>query len=89
MKKQVTWLWHGGSSYAQPLPEDAETFPSIAAAMEEFSSRPSDSHFPCVDEDTEEDGGPVAHCWYGPEVGDYPDFVISYGPRGGIRRDPC
>ena len=89
MKKQVTWLWHGGSSYGAPLPEDAETYPSIAAAMEEFSSRPADPYFPCVDEDTVDDGGPVAHCWFGPEVGDYPDFIIAYGPRGGCRRYRC
>ena len=89
MKKQVTWLWYGGSSYAPSLPEDAETFPSIIAAMDEFSSRFSDPYFPCVYADTPEMGGPSAWCFYGDDVGEYPDFIISCGPRGGVRRDRC
>ena len=89
MKKQVTWLWQGDSSYAPPLPEDAETFPSVSAAMNEFSSRLSDPYFPCVYADTPEMGGPSAWCFYGDDVGEYPDFIISCGPRGGVRRDRC
>jgi hypothetical protein len=92
MKKQVTWLWHGGSSYAVfdvNNPDDVERFPSISAAMNEFSSRLSDPYFPCVYADTPEMGGPSAWCFYGDDVGDYPDFIISCGPRGGVRRDRC
>ena len=92
MKKQVTWLWHGGSSYAVfdvHNPDDVERFPSLAAAKEEFLSRLSDPYYPCVYADTPEHGGPEAWCFYGDEVGEYPDFILYFGPRGGIRVELC
>ena len=87
---KVTWLWHGGSSYSVPGPEDAETFPSLKAAKEAFWRRAClDLYYPCVTDDVPEDGGPEAWVFYGTEAGDYPDKIMRFGPRGGVRVENC
>lgn len=83
-------LWHGGSSYAAPeIPRDLEHFDSLRAARDAFwRYGDQDPYRPCVIEDTPEMGG--AEGWiflYDPsEVADpYPDRILNYGPRGGVR----
>ncbi len=82
-------FWHGGSSYAMfdlSDPSHAETFSSMEAAKAEFASRANDRFYPCVDRVSPDDGGPSAWVFLG-EVSDYPDRVMSFGPRGGVRVD--
>jgi hypothetical protein len=82
---KVTMFWYGGSSYAMfdvHDPKDAETFSSLKAAKDSFAARAggSDSYFPCV-ENSE------AWIFYGANVigQEYPDLLLSLGPRGGVR----
>lgn len=89
---RVTMFWHGGSSYAQPdthSARDAEEFDSLRAAKRAFESRTSDSHYPCVDDIPEDDGGPSAWLFKGAAAdclgADYPDFTMCFGPRGGVQ----
>jgi hypothetical protein len=86
----VTMFYHGGSSYATfdtHNLDDAERYSGLKAAKEAFRSRTSDRRYPCVTEDSPEDGGPSAWIFYGePEKirGDYPDLTLKFGPRGGV-----
>lgn len=90
---KCTMFWHGGSSYAvfdTSDKRDAIVCDSIADAVSEFKSRAgSDPYFPCVSDDTQEDGGPSAWLFFGDKHpvlgGDYPDRIIEFGPRGGVR----
>ena len=87
-KMRCWMMWHGGSSYgAGTIPDDLETFDSIADAVSAFRSRAEifDPYYPCVYSDTVEDGGPSAWLFLAfPDGRDpYPDRVIEYGPRGG------
>ena len=84
----VYMLWHGGSSYAPPMDDDAEAFASIADAVDSFESRTRDPYYPCVKRDTPENGGPTGMLYIG-EVGDYPDRIVTFGPRGGVRVESC
>ena len=86
---KVTMFWHGGSSYAcfdTNSKRDAEQFDSLAAAKRAFASRPNDSYYPCVDEVSPDEGGPEAWIFIGANVlgQDYPDFILSFGKRGGV-----
>jgi hypothetical protein len=77
-------FWHGGSSYAMfdtHNPKDAEEFPSMRAAVAEFRYRMRSPYgYPCVE-------GAEAWIFKGPAAdnigGDYPDWIMSTGPRGG------
>ena len=87
----ITWmLWNGGSGYGAADAfnrEDCERFPTLAAAKHHFISRLNDNYYPCVENDTPENGGPSAWlCFYDPfEIGDLlPDRVLELGPRGGL-----
>ena len=87
----VVMFWHGGLSYAAPDTSDkrdAEQFDSLASAKRAFAARTNDSYYPCVDGDTPDDGGPTAWVFIGrvKDVlgADYPDYVLSFGPRGGV-----
>lgn len=92
-------LWHGGSSYAHGYVEtDAEVFESISELKRAFDARADswNTYYPGVDRVPAEDGGPSAYVFFydpndpsnGP--GDpYPDRVIEFGPRGGVRVTPC
>lgn len=76
---RVTMLWYGGSSYAAPTMDDGEVFRSFKSAKDAFWSRADfDPHYPCVE-------SPEAHVFIGPEVTDYPDYILTLGPRGGVR----
>lgn len=85
---KVYMLWHGGSSYGAPYDEDAEEFASIADAVDSFESRTCDPYYPCVERDTPENGGPTGLLYIG-EIGDCPDRMITFGPRGGVRVERC
>lgn len=88
---QVWMLWHGGGSYAHGyIPEDLEHFESFAEAKRSFDRRADSSatYYPCVEREPAEDGGQSAWIFfYDPsEVCDpYPDRILEYGPRGGLR----
>ncbi len=88
---KVFALWHGGSSYApadQFNRRDIEEFDSIRDALAEFESRTRDPYYPCVDTAPQDQGGASMWlCFADPfENGDlYPDRVVSFGPRGGVR----
>lgn len=76
---RVTMLWFGGVNYATPGESDAETFRTLKDAKDAFWRRADfDPYYPCVE-------APEAHIWYGKEVGDYPDLVLSLGPKGAVR----
>lgn len=78
-------LWFGGYSYAPPYEDDAETFESIEAAKQEFIRRyhNRNGRYPCVDDTCE------MWLFFGEEGSfDYPDRIIRFGPRGGVRVDP-
>ena len=91
---KVTMFWHGGSSYAcfdTSSKRDAETFDSLESAKRAFAARTSDRYYPCVGESSPDDGGPSAWIFKGANVigAECPDFVLSFGPRGGVRVDPA
>lgn len=85
---KVWMLWHGGSSYAHgSIEDDVEEFASLKAAKDAFAARADfDPYYPCVSDD--------ASAWIffhdpndeGNGPGDpYPDRVLEFGPRGGVR----
>lgn len=84
---RVTMFFHGGSSYA-PFdtldPRDAEEFATLAAAKSAFESRAdrSDPYYPCVE-------SPAAWICKGPAArnigAEYPDLILTLGPRGAVR----
>ena len=82
---RVTCFWYGGPSYAHPYPEDAERFPSLRAARRSFRRRLHDPYYPCVSDNPE--NGASMWVFAGDEVGEYPDWVIRFGPRGGVVRE--
>ena len=94
---RVTMFWHGGSSYGAPdmhSARDAEVFDSIKDAKRSFAARADhDPYYPCVDDCAPEDGGPEAWLFFGkdhPIIGqEYPDAVLSFGPRGGVIVSSC
>ncbi len=89
-------FWHGGNNYAcfdTHNPEDAEQFDSLEDAKRAFRSRTSDPYYPCVDNREPEDGGPEAWiflCSKEQALGaEYPDRIMSFGPRGGVIITPA
>jgi len=91
MAKKVWMLWFGGSgNYASPCLADLEEFDSIKEAVRDFDSRANswNQYYPLVTRDTYDNGGQYAHLWFTDprETGEgYPDRVLEYGPREGIR----
>jgi len=85
---RVTMLWYGGTSYAAPSNEHAESFPSLRAAVRACRDREDnrDGRTPCVEYNR--DDSTAAWVFFGP-VGDYPDRLIERGPRGGYRVTRC
>ena len=96
---RVYALWYGGCSYAFGDFADVETFDSMQALKDAFESRCYGGSFrrqnftfadgrtqsvftPAVDGSSTE-----MHVFYAmPEEGDmYPDRIVKFGPRGGIR----
>ena len=95
---KVYMLWHGGSNYAMPdhfRREDIDECDSLAAARDLFEARTDNwtsPATPCVERVPPDDGGPSAWiCFADPfEVGDlYPDRIMEYGPRGGLKVTPA
>ena len=83
---KVTMFWHGGSNYAcfdTHDPKDAEEFDSLSAAKRSFESRADfDPYYPCVE-------SPEAWIFNGSAESnlgaEYPDYVLTLGPRGGVQ----
>ena len=87
---KVVMVWYGGLNYARPEEDDGEEFPSLSAAKRAFAARADyDPYYPCVSEDTPENGGPEGHIYFGSLKDWCPangaDRVLSFGPRGGVR----
>ena len=86
----MTMYWYGGSSYAAfdlNSKRDAENFDTLRSAIRAFANRAdADPYYPCVDNVAPDDGGPTAWLFKGENIigGDYPDFTLSFGPRGGV-----
>lgn len=81
-----TWmLWYGGSSYSVGGYDDIEEFDSLAQAKRIFWYRYEnrDGSTPCVTDESE------AWLWFKAKPEDngdlYPDAILSFGPRGGVR----
>lgn len=78
---KCTALWFGGVNYAPPTNEDGESFASIAEASRALAarSRNRDGRTPCVES---------SEMWlYFGASRDYPDMRLTFGPRGGVRRE--
>ena len=88
---RVWMLWHGGASYAAPDQfnrRDCDEFASLKEARDEFASRPGDSYYPGCNAVPVDDGGPSGWIFYADPFQDgdlYPDRILSFGPRGGVR----
>ncbi len=83
---KVYGLWYGGSNYSVPdVERDTEEFDSIAEAKRTFSRRYDNYDIPatpCVGDDSE------MHLFFSDpreESDPYPDKVLRFGPRGGVR----
>lgn len=83
---KVFGLWYGGYNYANPELTDAEEFASIQDAVDTFWRRADfDPEFPCV-----ESPEMMLYRVNPASIPDpYPDFRLTIGPRGGVRRERC
>jgi hypothetical protein len=78
---------NGGSSYScadwfgtpDALPA------SLAAAREVLGDVLHDPYYPCISPVPAELGGPELVLFHAENTSDYPDYIVSFGPRGGIR----
>ena len=87
---KVYGLWYGGSSYACPSiynQADVEKFESIEDAKQTLFSRYANYNgsTPAV---TQESNIQLFFFEQG-SVREYPDRIIYFGPRGGIRVEKC
>ena len=76
-------LWYGGSSYSVPrIHEDLESFKSLKQAMLVLYRRyvNTNNYTPAVDSETCE----IA-IYFDKDNLDYPDRIIDFGPKMGIR----
>ncbi len=73
-------IFVGGSSYSIGEPEYFKSIPAIKNAL--WRRLDDQRMYPCLDDDA------CFECYVG-EVGDYPDFIIKVGPRGGIIKESC
>lgn len=75
-------LLHGGYNYSPQYTEDAEHHDSLRAAEDSFWRWVDDPH------NMADDSTQMYVYLYDPRTVDdsYPDFEITQGPRGGIRR---
>lgn len=89
----VYMFWYGGPGYGVgTLEDDLEQFDSLAELRHTFARRWRDPYYPCVSNDTPEYGGPEGYVYlYDPRgmADPYPDRLISFGPRGGVRVESC
>lgn len=94
--------WNGGSSYSpSSIPEDVERFDSIGDAKYEFWARYNLSvsrPFEYVNRDSENVEVPAvsedSEMWLyfgdpSEERDPYPDRIVKFGPRGGVRVERC
>lgn len=92
-------IFHPGDGYSTHWRgEDVETYDSLSAAIRAFDRLP-DPYYPCAHNDEREDGGPEGWLFFydprdpenpeGDVVDVYPDRLLSFGPRGGIRVERC
>lgn len=95
---KVWMLWHGGASYAVgDIMHDIEEFDSLREAIRSFDGRADSSNtfYPCVEREPQDEGGQSAWIFlYDPRSEDvrgdpYPDRILEYGPRGGVRLTPA
>ena len=85
---KVYGLWHGGASYAVGAYSDIEPFDSLADAKRTLVARYMNYEqpaTPCVEKDE-------TSIWIFEAMPDdngdlYPDRVLSFGPRGGIKME--
>lgn len=88
---QVWMLWYGGVNYGHPqIPEDIEEFNSLRDAKNSFDARADswNTYYPCVERTTADEGGQSAYIYfYDPSkvMDPYPDRIIEYDPRGGLK----
>lgn len=77
----------GGSSYAAPSFDDKPdfTFASLAEARRAMDRVPHDPCFPCVSDIPPDDGGPEMYLFRVGNDSDMPDFMLTFGPRGGVK----
>lgn len=83
------WMhWFGGEGYSNELEDSPEVFDTLADAKWEFERRVADPYYPLLREVPADDGGPSAWLFLSDPAGVsdlYPDRVMEFGPRGGIR----
>jgi hypothetical protein len=88
---EVWMLWHGGSSYAVGyVADDTEHFDTLKEALRSFDARAdsSNTYYPCVEREPADEGGQSAWIFFYDPRGErdpYPDRILEYGPRGGLR----
>lgn len=87
---KCSMLWNGGSSYAHVSEEDdLEAFDSLKQMKWAFERRAmnSETQYPCVESCPPDEGGPEAWVFLSdkPESLEYPDRIMRFGPRGGVR----
>lgn len=86
---KVYALWYGGSSYAAPTLDDLEEFDSCKEARYRFQARYDNNSYgepdtPCVSDESE------MHIFKSrPGSDPYPDLILKFGPRGGVRTERC
>lgn len=81
------WCQFHAEGYGNPYPGDYEVFRTLKDAKTALWRRfDGERAFPCVGDDacftvytTKPDG----------DGQDYPDFLLTIGPRGGIRKEVC
>lgn len=79
-------LWYGGPSYSHSyIDTDVETFTSLSAARQELQRRENggDPYYPAVEQSE-------MTVWKTDPRGDqdaYPDYLLTIGPRGGVRTE--
>lgn len=87
MKGKYAALWYGGCNYASPDPErDLEYFDSLRDAGHTLQAREdnSDGRTPCAGEGD----GSEMHLYSGGEYHENgPDYILTIGPRGGVRQE--
>lgn len=86
---KVTLMWDGGANYGPSMPgQDEEHFDTLRDALDAVAARAHDSYYPCAYEERHEGerGGGWIYVGHLDDTGDqYPDYVVSIGPRGGVQ----
>lgn len=92
-------LWHGGPNYGSPwLDTDLEVFDSIDAARQALRSRDSgwlDATYADGRTDSTRTPGvedsSIALYFHDPreDRDPYPDLMLTFGPRGGVKVERC